>query len=123
MLDKFVKLVVGDPDEKRAYKQMMKRVDALPEAYRFAYKKMQQYFYTVGWASTDQTVFANVCLFTELIELLEVSAADGRSVAEVVGDDVSKFCDEFVSAYADQAKTPQEQLNKEIMEKFEKEKW
>ena len=39
MLDNFIKLVIGDLNEKREYKKIMKRVNALPKDYSFAFKK------------------------------------------------------------------------------------
>lgn len=115
MIDNFIKLVIGDLDEKREYKQMMKRVDALPKEYRFALKEIQKYMYTVGALDGDMT------MFTDLVDLFEVSAADGRKVIDVIGSDVDKFCDEFMRAHITDSETLREKLNKEIMEKFNKE--
>ncbi len=41
MLDSIIKLIIGDLEEKREYKQMMKSVDALPKDYKFAFRKIQ----------------------------------------------------------------------------------
>ena len=121
MIDNFIKFIIGDLNEKREYKQMMKRVDALPEDYNFAFKKIQKYMYSVGAPGGDMTIFMNMTMFTDLVDLFEVSAADGRQVIDVIGSDVGKFCDEFMSAYTTNSKTSREKLNKEIMEKFNKE--
>lgn len=56
MIDNFIKLIIGDLDEKRKYKQMMKRVNALPKDYSFAFKKIQKYMYTVGDPNGDMTI-------------------------------------------------------------------
>lgn len=55
MLDaikKFIKLIIGDTEGnveiRRNYKQFMKRVDALPKDYRFAFHKIQHYMFSVG---------------------------------------------------------------------------
>lgn len=122
MIDNFIKLIIGDLDEKREYKQMMKRVDALPEDYRFAFKKIQKYMYTVGGSSGDMTIFNDMIIFIDLVDLFEDSVADKRQVIDVIGSDVGKFSDEFMSAYITDSKTLREKLNKEIMEKFNKEK-
>lgn len=121
MIDKFIKLIIGDLDEKREYKQMMKRVDALPKDYSFAFKKIQKYMYTVGAPGGNMTIFTDMTMFTDLVDLFEASAADGRQVIDVIGSDVDKFCDEFMSAYITNSETLREKLNKEIMEKFNKE--
>lgn len=121
MLDNFIKLIIGDLDEKREYKQLMKRVDALPEDYSFAFKKIQKYMYTVGAPGGNMAIFTDMTMFTDLVDLFEVSAIDGRKVIDVIGNDVDKFCDEFMSAYITNSNTLRDKLNKEIKEKFDKE--
>lgn len=121
MLDNFIKLIIGDLDDKREYKQMMKRVDELPKEYNYAFKKIQKYMYTVGVPGCDMKVFTDMNMFVDLVDLFEVSASDGREVIDVIGRDVGKFCDEFMSAYTTNSETLREKLNKEIMEKFNKE--
>jgi DNA-binding ferritin-like protein (Dps family) len=121
MLDNFIKLIIGDLDEKREYKQMIKRVDALPKDYSFAFKKIQKYMYSVGAPGGNMTIFTDMIMFTDLVDLFEASAIDGRQVIDVIGSDVDKFCDEFMSAYITNSETLREKLNKEIMEKFNKE--
>lgn len=121
MLDNFIKLIIGDLDEKREYKQMMKRVDALPEDYNFAFKKIQKYMYTLGAPGGNMTIFTDMTMFTDLVDLFEVCAIDGRKVIDVIGNDVDKFCDEFMSAYITNSDTLRDKLNKEIKEKFDRE--
>lgn len=115
MINSIIKTIIGDLDEKREYKQMMKRANELPEDYRFAFKKIQKYMFSTGIFNGDINVFI------DLIELFEISMADGRNIIEVVGNDVDKFCNEFMSVYADNNQLQREKLNKEIMEKFNKE--
>lgn len=57
MFDSIIKLIIGNLDDKRAYKQMMKRVNALPNDYKFAFRKIQHYIYTVGSINADKTIF------------------------------------------------------------------
>lgn len=112
MAKSFVELVVGDLDEKRAYRQFMKRVDALPKDYRFAFKRIQKYLYNFGAAGCDMTTY------TELLDLFEASAAEGKPVLDVIGSDVAAFCDELLRASAPDAATSREKLNEEIQEHF-----
>ena len=119
MLDSFIKLVIGDLEGKKAYQQFKKRVGALPEDYRFAFRSIQNYLYSVGPENGDITVFTDMKMFTSLLELLETGAAQGKHVADVIGDDVGGFCDEFMRSFTGGANTRREKLNKEIMEKFE----
>lgn len=118
MFSKILKLLVGDIDEKRQYKQMQKRINALPQNYKFAFKKIQTYMYTVGTPTEDLNILSKTTLFLDLVELFEISAAEGRSINEVMGNDVSKFCDEFMDAYINNTETLGDKLNKAIMEKF-----
>ncbi|AHF10458.1 DUF1048 domain-containing protein [Dehalobacter restrictus] len=121
MLDSFKKLIIGDMEEKRAYKQMMKRVDALPKDYRFAFRKIQHYMYSVGPSGGDMTIFTDLTMFTDLVDLFEASAAESRHILDVIGNDVGKFCDEFMRASVANTETLRERINKEVMEKFNKE--
>lgn len=121
MFDKFKELVIGDIEGKREYKAMMKRVNALPKDYSYAFKKIQYYIYSVSGLNGTISVITNMNIFMDLIDLFETSVADKRSVSDVIGSDVSKFSDEFVSAYIDKSQTLGSKLNKEIMEKFNKE--
>ncbi len=121
MIDSIIKLIIGDMEEKRTYKQMMKRVDALPKDYRFTFRKIQHYMFSVGPPRGDMTIFTDLTMFTDLVDLLEASAAEGRQVLDVIGSDVGKFCDEFMSASVTNTETLGEKLNKEIKKKFNKE--
>lgn len=115
MARSFIDLVVGDLGEKRAYRQLMKRVNALPKDYRFAFKKIQQYLYNLGCAD------CNMAMFTDLADLFEASAAEGKQVLDVLGADVSGFCDELIHASGAKTAPSREKLNKEILEHFHRE--
>ena len=123
MFDNFVKLVIGDLDKKREYKQLMKRVDELPQDYKYAFKKIQKYMYTVGAPNKDITIFTDMTMFTDLVDLFETSAADKRQIIDVIGRDIDKFSDEFMSSYTNNPENLRDRLNREIMEKFNKEGW
>ena len=122
MLDSIIKLIIGDLEEKRVYKRFMKRVHALPNDYRFAYHKIQHYMYCVGPPGGDMTIFTDMTMFTELVDLFEASAAEGRQVLDVIGSDVGKFSDDFMRASVTNANTLRAELNKEVLEKFIKER-
>lgn len=113
MLDNFIKLIIGDLDEKHEYKEMMNRVYALPKDYSFAFKKIQKYMY-------NTSTISDITIFTGLVDLFEYSAADGRQVIDVIGSDIDKFCDELISSYIISSETLRKNLNKEIMEYFDK---
>ena len=83
MFKSIKKLIIGDLDDKRKYKQMMKRVDDLPKDYSFAFKQIQKYIYTVGGVSGDITMFNNLNIFEDLLDLFEESVADERNIREI----------------------------------------
>lgn len=112
MAKSFVELVVGSLDEKREWKKMMKRANALPEDYRFAYQKILHYFYNFG---------CNLPMLNDLIDLFEESAAAGKPVMSVVGSDVAGFCDELLRVNDVDPTDPRETLNREILEHFHRE--
>lgn len=67
-----LEVVLGDLDEKSAYRQKMKRVKALPENYRTAFKKIQKYLYhhgEEGW---------NMAIFDQKIESFDWETVGGR---------------------------------------------
>lgn len=86
---KFIKKMVND---KKEYKEQMKRVEALPKDYRFVFKKMHEYMWS--FAGGDGSNMLKTQL--ELIELFESKALEGKHVFEVTGEDVVGFYDEFM---------------------------
>ncbi|TYC49658.1 DUF1048 domain-containing protein [Weissella muntiaci] len=78
----------GQLNEKKEYKEMMKRAEALPKDYFHAFKAIQSYVFTIG------TV--NWHLFDEIIDILEIGATEDKPVKEIVGEDVAKFVDDLV---------------------------
>lgn len=109
LFDCFIKLTIGNLDEKRAYRKMWKRAKVLPQDYRFVYRKI--YYYMMNRGANGE----------ELLELFEQSAADGKRVLDVVGNDVGQFCDDFMSANGGCSNELREKINNEILEHFKKE--
>jgi DNA-binding ferritin-like protein (Dps family) len=83
---------------KKQWRAHLSRVKALPRDYQVVYKEIQRYLFKVGPVGlTDGT------LLSDLVDLFEQGAADGRGVLEVTGSDVAAFCDGLVGdspAYA-----------------------
>lgn len=63
---------------------------------------------------------SDMMIFTDLVDLFEASAAEGIQVLDVIGSDVGKFCDEFMYASVTNTETLREKLDKEVIEKFNK---
>lgn len=109
MLD-FLKKMIGD---KKEYKEMMARVEKMPEDYQFVYKKIQAYM----WNFAAGNGYDMLQIQYELIDLFETGVADGKQVLEVTGEDVASFCDELL----ENAKTYTANLRKNLNESIAKE--
>lgn len=108
-----LELVVGNLEEKKTYRQFMKRVNALPDEYRYTFKKIQQYMYTLGSES------CNMSIFKDLVDLFEASASENKPVLQVIGNDVASFCDELILASTTNTQCLREKLNQEILNYFD----
>lgn len=106
-----IKKMIGD---KKEYREQMARVEALPEDYRFVFEKIQGYMWSfAGGDGSDMLKTQN-----ELIELYEASAADGKHVLDVTGEDVVGFCDEFLRDTKKWTDNFRKKLNHDMMNKF-----
>lgn len=85
VLDKISNLL----SEKTDWKEMQNRAKKLPKDFYQAYRSIQKYMFKMG--ATDWHIF------NDIIELFELAAVDGRSPAEVLGNDVATFADELLS--------------------------
>ncbi|MFS0728249.1 DUF1048 domain-containing protein [Paenibacillus sp. 1P07SE] len=112
MIDLFKKMI-GD---KKEYKLMMARVDALPEDYQFVFKKIQTYMW--NFSSGNGTDMLHIQY--ELIDLFEAGAADGRQVLEITGEDVAAFADELVANAKTYVAKYREDLNQSILQRLRK---
>lgn len=108
-----IKKLMGD---KKEYKMMMARVDALPEDYQFVFKKIQNYM----WNFATGNGMDMLQMQYELIDLFESGAADGREVLEITGEDVASFADELVANARTYVAKYREDLNQSIMKQFGK---
>lgn len=114
MLEMFKKLIF----DKKEYKMMMTRVEALPEDYQFVFKKIQNYLWNFSAGSGMDMLYMQY----ELIDLFEAGAADGRQVLEITGNDVASFADELVTNAKTYVAKYREDLNQSISDRFGKDK-
>lgn len=112
MAKSMIELIAGDLEEKKAYRQFMKRVNSLPKDYRFAFKKIQHYMYHFGATG------CNMDMYIDLVDMFEINAADGKEVLDVIGSDVAAFCTELIHASSTHTTTTREKLNEEILKHF-----
>lgn len=106
-----IKKMIGD---KKEYKQQMARVEALPEDYRFVFEKIHGYMWS--FAVGDGSDMLKIQ--HELIELFEASAADGKHVLDVTGEDVVGFCDELLRGTKMWTDNFRNKLNRDMMNKL-----
>jgi DNA-binding ferritin-like protein (Dps family) len=107
--------VIGD---KKEWRSTEARADALPGDYRIVYGEMKQYL----WRFTSGDGRDTMAVLTEVLDLFETSAAEGKRVLEVTGEDVAAFCDErlrgapsWVESYLDKGRTS---LNRDVAKKL-----
>lgn len=105
--------IVGDLNVKKEWNAIEKRAKALPDDYRVVYKEIKHYI----WNSTG---ISTIDVFKVLIDMFEESAANGRKVLEITGDDVAAFCDELVRGEKTYFEDWRKKLNKNIAKKLEK---
>jgi DNA-binding ferritin-like protein (Dps family) len=102
--------------EKREYRRQMARAEALPEDYRYVFKKIQSHM----WMFAAGSGYDMMQIHYDLIELFEEGAANGKGVLEITGEDVASFCDELLRSAQTYTENWREKLNRDIREKFGK---
>ncbi|KHF41505.1 DUF1048 domain-containing protein [Halalkalibacter okhensis] len=109
----FIKKIL---DSKKEYKEMMARVEALPDNYPEVYEEICNHM----WSFSSGSGMDMLRIQYDLIELFEASAAEGKDVLEVTGEDVTTFA----NGLTDQAKKWDDKyrhnLNKSILNRVGK---
>ncbi|SIS63451.1 DUF1048 domain-containing protein [Salimicrobium flavidum] len=103
--------ITGTMADKREWKAMESRAKELPEEYYDAYKAIQKYLWTTGglmdWKGARR-------IFGGILDLFEEGAAEGKTVTELIGEDVASFCDELVKDEKKWSDKYREKLNDTI---------
>jgi len=76
--------------EKKAWRSMEARADALPRDYRIVYGEIKQYMFKFTAGDGTDTL----AVLEDILNLFETSAAEGKHALDVTGEDVAAFCDE-----------------------------
>jgi DNA-binding ferritin-like protein (Dps family) len=108
----FLKRVLGD---KKEWKRMEARAEALPSDYRIVYGEIKKYM----WRFTAGDGMDIVAILKDLLELFETGAADGKRALEITGEDVAAFCDELLRNANTYAEKWHEALNRDVMNKLQ----
>lgn len=101
--------------DKQEYKEYLERIKALPEEYGFVYEKMTGYMWSFSGGGDGYDM---ISLQKDLLELFEMSAAEGKDVIEVTGEDVAAFCDELLRNAKTYTENCREKLNRTVMKKL-----
>jgi DNA-binding ferritin-like protein (Dps family) len=113
----FLEKITGS-DMTKKMKAFELRVKKLPTDYQTAWKKINANL----WPHSDLTGRNIISILDGVLDMLEETAAGGRSVKEVLGDDIKGFCSELTSE--EEAKSYRDkwhdQLNNNIAKKLNK---
>jgi len=109
-MGKIIDTIIGDLNEKKAYRQNEQRAKALPTEYAEAYKNIRNYiFSTSGILSMEP--------LRVLVDMFEQAAAEGKRVIEITGPDVAAFADELVRGEKSYHEQQGKKLNKKLNNK------
>lgn len=106
-----IQKMIGD---KKRYRDQMARVDALPEDYRFVFKKIQGYM----WSFAGGDGFDMLETQYGLIELFEAGVVEGKAVLDVTGEDVAGFSDELIRGNKLWTDSLRKKLNRAMRNQF-----
>ncbi|MEU4351898.1 DUF1048 domain-containing protein [Streptomyces sp. NPDC023838] len=107
---------VTGSDLTRDWKAFGARVEALPDDYREAWDQIVAHLFPYG----DFTGRNLTPILDSALGLLEVSATDGQSVHEVLGDDIQGFCTALAGGAGARTHRDRwrEQLNRNVARKL-----
>ena len=113
----FMEKITGDFAAKKEFKEYRVRGEALPKEYRIAWKEIEKYVWNFSG-----TMDGSLDMLTDIVTLFETSAADGKKVLDITGDDVANFCDRLIEEWksrtwqGDQKKKFNEKIHKKLEE-------
>jgi DNA-binding ferritin-like protein (Dps family) len=116
MLNKIFSTLRRWRQEKVDYKIYKKRIQALPVDYQIVLKEIEAFMWDFALGSSMMSVL------TDMLELFESGAQEGKNVLDIVGDDISDFCDGLLKEVQAQTWTGKrkEILNQNIHKKLGK---
>lgn len=93
---RWIDALTGSLEQKKKYKEIVARLDGLPDPYAGTARAFTRYFVYYGGIPDGATL---VDLFAGFADLWERAAADATPLRDVIGDDPVAFAEEFVRAY------------------------
>lgn len=99
------KLIIGDTDVD--YKNIKLRVNSLPKDFKYAFKQMQKYIFTIGAMGYEKEIFNNI------LDCFEEGISLNKNLKEIIGDSPSSFCNKFIDVNREEHKKI---MNNEVLE-------
>jgi DNA-binding ferritin-like protein (Dps family) len=93
----WIETLAGSLEQKKQYRQLKARLEALPEPYGTVAKALQRYFMYSGGITDGETLMT---MMGDFVELWERAVADGTPVRAIVGEDPVEFAETFTQAYS-----------------------
>lgn len=112
-MDNPFKKLIGD---KKEWREMEARANALPDDYEYVYHKIQKYMW--NFASGHSSGVDMIAIFKDLLDLFEEGALEGKSVLEVTGEDVASFSDELLRNADTYTENWRDKLNQDIKKRL-----
>jgi DNA-binding ferritin-like protein (Dps family) len=102
--------------EKKEWRRMEARARALPRQYRIVYGEIKPYLFRFSTGDGMGTL----AVLQDVLDLFETSAAQGKHVLDVTGEDVAEFCDQRLRgapsySYVDKGRAS---LNRDVIRKL-----
>jgi DNA-binding ferritin-like protein (Dps family) len=100
--------------DKKDWRTLEARANVLTRDYRIVYGEMKSFM----WKFATGDGMAMIAVLKEVLGLFESSAAQGKGVLDVTGEDVAAFCDERLrttTSYFDKWRVA---LNRDVAEKL-----
>jgi DNA-binding ferritin-like protein (Dps family) len=106
--------------EKEDYKSYKKRIEDLPKDYQIVMGEIENFLWTS--ASNHDSAMVMFSMLKDVLEFFESNAQEGTDVLDVVGQDVSGFCDDLLHELQGQTWTGKrkEQMSENIRRKLGK---
>lgn len=96
MAAKWIEILMGSLEQRKQYKQIRGRINALPEPYAAAAKAVERYAMATAGITDGPTL---ITMYGDLADLWDRAAADRTPVRDIVGENPAEFAETFVRAY------------------------
>lgn len=110
-MSSFLTTILGD---KKEWKTMEVRADALPRDYRIVYGEVKSYLWKLSTGDGRDVIV----ILKDVLGLFETSAEQDKNVLDVTGPDVAAFCDERLPRTTTYLDAWRASLNRDVARKL-----